>query len=1254
MSKFLRNDEPRIGAFLSFSRSLVLRIAGCWKQMTILFVALFAVIQAHAQVNSAEFVSQSVSATMYSGEKYTVSVTMRNSGTSTWTAANQYRLGSQNPMDNQTWGLGRVDVAASVAPGQTYTFTFTVTAPQKIGTYNFQWKMLREGVEWFGAVGANAVVNVTLPPPVNGSSFVSQSVPSTMTAGRQYTVSVRMKNTGNTAWGGEYRLGSQNPMDNNIWGIGRAPIQTGIPVPGQEYTFSFTVTAPTTPGTYNFQWRMVQEYVEWFGATTPNVVITVQGAAAAPTVSVQRTPSTLIAGSGYTLSWSTTNATSLSYVCTASGTGYTVNKTMAVSGSVTETALAAWVGYPSTCTWTATGAGGTKTYTETVTTSNSSANAGFVSQSVASSMTGGQQYPVSITMSNTGTTTWPANSTFALASQNPAGNTTWLPAGKVVLPASVAPGQQYTFSFNVTAPASAGTYGFQWQMQNGSTYFGNASTNVTVAVSGATTTTPSVTAPSKTLTRVRAFEYGAATGMLDKEIIEPDNTQLRVESAYLYDTWGNQKSRTVSSPATGTAAIVARTENVTYDTRGQFPASVTNALDQASSQTYDQRFGSLASVTTPNAQNSTVLYDSFGRRSLVTYADGTKTRYTYAYCQSAGGATACSGYAKYLVTAQPLASDGATANGPWTKAYFDSENHEVRTETLGFDGSSVIIVEKEYDERGRLKRSSLPRYASQTVQWTSYSYDDLGRLTQSVNAENATTTYDYSGLTRTVTNALNRVTTYQQNILGQLVKTTDDAAKSLTYSYDAFGNLWQTLDPLGNKVSSEFDLLGRKRRSVDADMGDWSYEYDALGQLVKQTSARKHVTSFIYDKLGRVTSRSEPDLKSTWVYDNCTKGVGLLCSATTDNGYAISKTYDAVSRPSTSTTTVDAAYAATATYNSTNGRIATLTYPEGLVIKYVYTSLGYLQEIRDNATNALYWRADSMDAMGHYTQQTYGNGVVTQQVYYPATGALKNVYAGAGNSVQNLTFEFDKIGNLVARSDANQSLSETNLYDGLNRLKQSTINSSGAGLVSQTYTYDDIGNIKTRSGVGTYTYGAVNSKPHAVASIALAAGGSRSYSYDDNGNLTTETEKNASGTAVGTRTISYTSFDMPLTVTKSSATVSYLYGADHQRVKQTGSAGTIVYVHPDQAGGTFYEKETRPDGTVEHRQYISVGGAAVAIVKKKWERLSPPNICTAIISTLPQWSLPKREQWWSVYRMNRSASAASLPGRSIQATRSLV
>jgi hypothetical protein len=45
--------------------------------------------------------------------------------------------------------------------------------------------------------------------------------------------------------------------------------------PGQQKTFSWTVTAPSTAGTYNFQWRMVQEFVQWFGAATPNVAVTV-------------------------------------------------------------------------------------------------------------------------------------------------------------------------------------------------------------------------------------------------------------------------------------------------------------------------------------------------------------------------------------------------------------------------------------------------------------------------------------------------------------------------------------------------------------------------------------------------------------------------------------------------------------------------------------------------------------------------------------------------------------------------------------------------------------------------------------------------------------------------------------------------------------------------------------------------------------------------------------------------------------------
>lgn len=58
-------------------------------------------------------------------------------------------------------------------------------------------------------------------------------------------------------------------------------------------------------------------------------------------------------------------------------------------------------------------------------------------------------------------------------------------------------------------------------------------------------------AQAATATRTSAFEYDPATGLLSKEIIEPDNPQLRLETAYIYDAYGNKIAATVSSPATG-------------------------------------------------------------------------------------------------------------------------------------------------------------------------------------------------------------------------------------------------------------------------------------------------------------------------------------------------------------------------------------------------------------------------------------------------------------------------------------------------------------------------------------------------------------------------------------------------------------------------------------------------------------------------------------------------------------------------------
>ena len=229
--------------------------------------------------SKAQFVSQQVPAVVNPGQSYAVQVTMKNTGTTTWTAAQGYKLGSFNPRDNFTWGSNRVRLpsGASVAPGASHTFVFNVTAPTAAGTYDFQWQMLQEGVARFGDKTPNVAVNVTAP--VLNAAYVSQQVPTSMVAGEIYPASITLRNTGTTTWKFDYgyKLAAQNPHDNFTWGMNRVRMPAGVSVPpGASYTFTFNVTAPFSAGSYNFQWRMLQESVSRFGGYTPNVVIQVQ------------------------------------------------------------------------------------------------------------------------------------------------------------------------------------------------------------------------------------------------------------------------------------------------------------------------------------------------------------------------------------------------------------------------------------------------------------------------------------------------------------------------------------------------------------------------------------------------------------------------------------------------------------------------------------------------------------------------------------------------------------------------------------------------------------------------------------------------------------------------------------------------------------------------------------------------------------------------------------------------------------------
>lgn len=115
--------------------------------------------------------SISVPETVNPGQSFSAVVTLVNTGTKTWKSSDNFRLGSQNPQDNLTWGGGRVALPANVAPGARAVFSFTAVAPTTPNTYNFSWKMVKEGEAWFGTV-CTSTIRVSYRPPTISSISV--------------------------------------------------------------------------------------------------------------------------------------------------------------------------------------------------------------------------------------------------------------------------------------------------------------------------------------------------------------------------------------------------------------------------------------------------------------------------------------------------------------------------------------------------------------------------------------------------------------------------------------------------------------------------------------------------------------------------------------------------------------------------------------------------------------------------------------------------------------------------------------------------------------------------------------------------------------------------------------------------------------------------------------------------------------------------------------------------------------------------
>lgn len=693
------------------------------------------------------------------------------------------------------------------------------------------------------------------------------------------------------------------------------------------------------------------------------------------------------------------------------------------------------------------------------------------------------------------------------------------------------------------------------------------------------------------LTRVSAFEYSPDTGLLTKEILEPDQPQLRLDTTYVHDAFGNRQGVTVSSPATGIAAIATRSTTTTYDPKGQFPENVTNAVGHTEHKTFDARFGAVATLTGPNNLTTTWQYDEFGRKKNETRADGTQIFWTYDVCD-----TACPANGVYRIVTQVFAP-GSVQSEPVSVSYFDRLNRVVRTATQGFDGR-WIYKDSEYDGRGNIARLSRSYYVGDPLYWSNNTYDELNRLVQTIEPDNLTKpalTVAYNGLTVTRTNRKNQATTETSNSQGQKTSVTDAMGNVTTYAYEPFGDLFYVLNPAGQSESMTiYDIRGHKTYGYSVDMGGWIYEYDTLGELVKQTDAKQQVTSFSYDKLGRMTQRVEPGLTSDWIYDTAPAyGKGKLYQAKTSAGYIRTHYYDNKGRPQITVSNLGAAGGNPLLFSSTTydaaGRPFEQYYPSGFSTKRVYNSIGYLDEVRDGDTNALYWKLGAQDAEGHTTQETYGNGVAIERTYTPANGRIgmiQDVHVSDNQWIQFHFYQYDTLGNILGHWNSGTGVWDAMTYDSLNRMTQVGSSSNGV-TATESFAYDWRGNITGKTGVGSYYYGGdVNCINNNVGPHAVCRAGSNAYSYDANGNLT----------GGGGRSVVWAAWNMPASITESGQTTSWLYGPEHDRYKLTASGRTTWYLNPSVHQGAHYERTQYASGTVEHRHTIYGGGQPIGEV----------------------------------------------------------
>ncbi len=531
-------------------------------------------------------------------------------------------------------------------------------------------------------------------------------------------------------------------------------------------------------------------------------------------------------------------------------------------------------------------------------------------------------------------------------------------------------------------------------------------------------------------------------------------------TTFTYDAKGNALTKTV------TAGSTSRTWTYTYNGNGQVltasdpdghkttysynstggVATITNALGQVTSITSYDANGRPLTIQDPNGLTTTLTYDTRGR--LTSRAVGSEsTTYTY---DSVGQLTKVT-----LPDGSSLANTYDAAHR--LTAIADNLGNRI---AYTYDLMSNRTKEQVFDPSGNL------------AQTRAHAYDQLNRLAQDIGAQNQTTTYghDNNGNVTSVTDPLNHITQNSYDALNRLIQAVDPTNAVTTVAYNGNDLTTGVTDPRSLATAYTYDGLGNRTSTQSPDTGTTTKTYDAAGNVLTSTDARGMTTTFTYDALNRPVSAAFADGKTVaYSYDQGTYGKGHL-TAMTDPSGATAWSYDLHGRVLTKQQTTGALTLTTSyQYNSSTGKVSTMTYPSGRQLTYYYDATsGKLSSIKvDNATLI---SGLAYQPFGPVASWAQGNGK-TYARSFDQDGRLAGIAIG-GSTPETVTLSYDAAGRItgIADSVAAPKIMNTGTT-AFQYASTSNRQTSSTGGMAKTYSYDAAGNIIS-DGSATFTYGA--------------------------------------------------------------------------------------------------------------------------------------------------------------------------------------